>query len=260
MRYLLIIITFLLLSTNFVSYKNITVRGDKFVSDIMGNFYITNRQEITKYNNDGIKICSYSNGSLGSIDYVDVSNPLGILLVYTNFNRIVVLDNSLSEINLPYNLDNIGVDQVELACNSNFGGFWIYNSTNMQLERYNTMLQLEQQSTDISMLINNDEQPNFLIEKNDYIFLNFPDNGIMIFDYAGNYFKTISVKDVQNLYIDGNTITYYRDNKIVRNNLVTFAEEEIILPDTVDILNAYLAKDKLLIFKEGWVSLYDVEK
>ncbi len=260
MRYILIILTFLLLSTNFTNYKNITVKGDKFVSDIMGNFYITTMQTITKYDNNGLKVCSYSNGSLGYIDFVDVSNPLEILLVYTNFNKIIVLDNNLSEINAPYNLDNIGVDQVELACNSNFGGFWIYNSTNMQLERYNTNLQLEQQSTDLSILIDHDEQPNFLLEKNDYLFLNFPNNGIMIFDYAGNYYKTLGIKGIKNLYVDGNIITYYKENKIIQNNIISFTEKEVLLPDTANVLNASFINNRLTIFKEGWVSIYTTIK
>jgi hypothetical protein len=128
----------------------------------------------------------------------------------------------------------------------------------MQLERYNTNLQMEQQSTDLSLLIDNDEQPNFLIEKNDYLYLNYPNNGIMIFDYAGNYIKKIAVKGINNIYVDGNNISYYLDNKIIINNTMDFTKEEIVLPDTIGVLNASLTTGRLFVFKEGLVSVYNI--
>ncbi len=260
MRVLLIFLFFVSLQQDYKSIKNIPVKADKFLTDIMGNCYLVDRQEITKYDNFGRKLSSYSNGALGNITYVDASNPLRILLLYKNFNQIVLLDNSFAEITEPFYLDNAGIDMIDVACISNFGGIWVYNSTDMELQRYNTGMNLEQTGTNLSDLIDGNQTPNFLVEKNDNIYLNFPKTGIFVFDNLGVYYKTIPIKGLKRFDINGSFIRYFKDNKIHNYNHILLRETEINLPDTTDVIDASLVNKYLFIFKHDWLSIYRKKK
>ena len=65
---------------------------------------------------------------LGSIDQVDVSNPLRPLLFYKDQGLIIVLDNTLSQQKNPISLNELGLYQTSCIANSNFdNGIWLYD-------------------------------------------------------------------------------------------------------------------------------------
>ncbi len=259
MKYLLFLFLIITIHKDYKSVKNIPIKADKFLTDIMGNCYVIKKQEIIKYNNLGQKITSYSNGALGNITYVDVSNPLRILLLYKNFNQVIILDNSFAEITEPFYLDNAGIDMIDVACTSNFGGIWVYNSTYMELQRFNTGMNIEQTGTNLSDLIDGNQTPNFIIEKNDNIYLNFPETGIFVFDNFGSYYKTIPIKGLKRFDVNGSFIRYYKNNKIHNYNHILLKETQINLPDTTDVLDASLVNKNLFMLKKDWVSFYRVK-
>ena len=260
MKYLLFLFFALTIHQDYKSIKNVPVKANIFLTDVMGNCYVIDRQEITKYDSFGRKIVSYSNGALGNITYVDVSNPLRILLLYKNFNQIILLDNSFAEITQPFFLDNAGIDMIDVACTSNFGGIWVYNSTDMELQRYNTGMNLEQSGTNLADLVDGNKTPNFVIEKNDNIYLNFPETGIFVFDNLGVYYKTIPIKGLKRFDVNGSFIRYFKNNKIHNYNHILLRETQIDLPDTTDVVDASLVNNNLYIYKKDWVSFYRVKK
>lgn len=260
MKYLIFLFLFLSLNNDFKSVKNIPVKSDYFLVDVLGNCYLVDRQEVKKYDNFGRELCTYSNGSLGNITYVDASNPLKILLLYKNFNQIILLDNSFAELTQPFYLDNIGIDNIDVACTGNFGGIWIYNSTDMELQLYNKGLNLEQTGTNLSSLINGNQTPNFLIEKNDNIYLNFPKTGILVFDNLGVYNKTIPIKGLKRFDVSGTFIRYFKENKIHNYNYLLMSETIINLPDTINVTDAAFLNNNLYIYKKDWLSLYHKSK
>jgi len=254
--YILTVFFTLLFLNEYKLIKTVNIEGIFFKTDQLENVYIVNNQNIVKFNNIGTKLFTYNNNYLGAITYFDISDPLRILVFYKDFNQILFLDNTLSIIGSPILLDNLGYDQIELACSSNTGGFWIFNSQTNQLVLLDKNLQIKLQSVSINSILSGNNKPNYLIEKNDFIYLNIPETGIIIFDKFGSYYKTLPIKNINSFQVSENKITYFNNNKLINFDFELLIEKIINLPDTIDIKNALVEQNKLFLFKKNQFSIY----
>ena len=260
---ILLNIIFLLISLFINDYElinTVKVQGNNFKTDLFENVYIVNNQSIIKYNDAGAKLFTYVDNNLGYINYLDVSDPLRILVFYKDFNQLLFLDKTLSIIGSPILLDNLGFNQVDLACSSNTGGFWIYNSQTNQLILIDKNLQIKQQSISINSILQGNSKPNYLIEKNDYVYLNIPETGIIIFDKFGTYNKTVPIQKLNSFQIISNNIIYFKNNKLFNYNPTLISEKSMDIPDTLNVRNARIEQNKLFIFKEDQFSIYRENK
>ena len=148
--YILTILLVLLNLNDYELIKTVNIEGNIFKTDQLENIYVGNNQNIVKFNNLGTKLFTYNNNYLGAITYFDISDPLRTLVFYKDFNQVLYLDNTLSAIGSPILLDNLGYNQIELACSSNTGGFWIFNSQTNQLILIDKNLQIKLQSVSIT--------------------------------------------------------------------------------------------------------------
>ncbi|MCK7537529.1 MAG: hypothetical protein MZV63_44530 [Marinilabiliales bacterium] len=104
------------------------------------------------------------------IHSVDVSDPFRILIFYKGFNRIVFLDNKLSELLSNIQLNDLGYFHVVAAAASVRGGFWIYDTDFSKLIFIDKSLKAVHISSTLADLIDNSMAFNkslALIEKND---------------------------------------------------------------------------------------------
>lgn len=73
------------------------VSADRFVGyDKFGFAYFITNNALSKTNGEGS--VEYQNVALGKLLSVDLQNPLRIVLLYADFNTVVMLDNQLNEI------------------------------------------------------------------------------------------------------------------------------------------------------------------
>lgn len=93
-------------------------------------YYIKNNVFFKKKENESWQ---YKNISLGKITRVDIQNPLKIVLLYENFNTIVMLDNQLNETQkINFSENNIPII-VAATGNASQNRLWIYNSLSQQI-------------------------------------------------------------------------------------------------------------------------------
>ena len=224
-------------------------------TDNLGNLYLIVNNELRKYDSDGNILKTFSDKSHGALAFVDVSNPLQILLFYRDFRQIVFLDNMLSIKGDAIMLDNIGLQQPLLACSSYENGFWIYDEQDFQLIRFDKNLQKTNQSGNLSQLTGIEIKPNFLNEAGDKIYLNDPENGILVFDKYGTYAKMLPFKKLNSFQIKENNIVYSTDSSMVRFDFKTFEEQSIKLQDKKTI-SARIEKDKIFIQDAKTVKIF----
>jgi len=263
MNKILFLLILLVLSSGddrFTLINTVKVNGDFYCTDHLENIYAIKGQQITKFDSNGNKITSYSNSYLGNIFSADVSDPLRILLFYKDFNQIMFLDNTLAGIKSPIILDDLGIEQVRVACSSKNGGFWIFNDQTYQLMHYDRNLELTQQSINLGAILKDDEKPEFLYEKANNIYMNVPNTGILVFDQFGAYYKTISLKGLKHFQISGDNIVYMSNNSMVKYNRKLLSDVKITLPDTNDVIDARIGQTKLFIIKKEKVSVYRINK
>ncbi|HVA98711.1 MAG TPA: hypothetical protein VNG53_07425 [Bacteroidia bacterium] len=255
-----IIFVFLFLSvgftpSNYVLVKTLPETCNYFTTDNLQNLYLVKNNLLEEFDENGNLLKTYSNNSLGNISYVDATNPLKIILFYSDFSQIVFLDNTLSQNGSPVSLSDIGLSQAQLICSSNNNGTWIYNAQNFELVRIDQSLQKTQQTGNISQLLSITLNPNFLLEYNGKVYLNNPSSGILVFDIYGTYYQTIPIKNLNNFQINGNTLYYFTDDKFGSFNTKTLKQQTYTLPDT-NVISVNIQKDRLYLQKKNEVEIY----
>ena len=103
--------------------------------DNFNNQYSLTNNTLTK--SSGTTRYVYNNIQLGTIEHVDITNPLKIVVFYKQFNTVVVLDNTLTEIKIINFNRAREFKKVTHASVAYENHLWIYNELNQELELYN---------------------------------------------------------------------------------------------------------------------------
>ncbi|MFC2121938.1 hypothetical protein ACFLTI_10125, partial [Bacteroidota bacterium] len=189
---------------DFPGYKilgKIESDNNYFSTDPLGNVYLINKNIISRYNKDGSFENSFSNSISGNISFADLSDPLRIMLYFSDFNQLIFLDNTLSRIGDYVSLDDYGFDLVSTVCTSANGGIWLYDQKKEAVVYLDRNMKIKQQTPRISNIIDFIEEPDFMLEKDNKVFLNIPGAGIVIFDNFGSYLKCLALKNINEFQV-----------------------------------------------------------
>jgi hypothetical protein len=236
--------------------KHIEGKALSISSDELGNLFILRTDVLEKYDANGKFLFTYSANKLGTIDYVDPADPMKTVVFYKSIPEFVVLDNTLTPAGEGVLLDQLGLEQVSLACISYDKGFWLYNAANMELlHMASEDLSLNRKTGNISQMLNINLEPNFLLEQNNHVFLNDPKAGILVFDMYGAYYKTIPIHGLSRFQVSADKIIYFANKRICTYNFKTLAEESFPVPD-ITAISIRVEKERLFVQTEKGVDIF----
>ncbi len=213
--------------------KNSTALIDGFA-----NVYVLHVDEIKKFNTQGNFQKTFSNKRYGTIQSIDVTNPLKVLVYYRDFQQVLFLDNQLSPTSNIISLENLGYEQASLVCTSLNNSFWLYDKQNNELVRFDSELKSLLKTGNLKRILNMDIKPNFMREHGNYLYLNCPDEGILMFDIYGTYYKTIPVKNLSEFSVINGNIFYFQKQVLKEYQSQNFITVEKPFRDTL-IKNVY---------------------
>jgi hypothetical protein len=256
-KQLFFLILFALSINTFGQWKEkhrIETTSDYIAYDNLQNIYVIDGSEIAKYNSDGDFQFRFSDKQLGAINTVDVTYPLRPLLLYSDLNYMILLDNTLSNNRDKINLFNLKIGLATQACSSVQNHFWFYDAMNFALIRVNENFKQISKSGNLAQVLQIELQPTNMREFSNKLYMNNPKTGILVFDIYGTYIKTIPIKGLDNFQVFENKIVYLRDNHLVEYNTLRYEESKEKLP--IEALSAHLQKNRLAIRqKDGVVIL-----
>lgn len=199
-------------------------------SDLLGNLYIVKNQYFIKYDTSGNVIAQYSNLRLGDIATADVSNYQKIFLFYNESGYFVILNDNLSEISTPINLNQYISGIYTLACPSYNQGFWCYHQIDKQLIRLDKYFNKTNESiylTDIDQSFN----PTQLFEVSEkWVVLYDPKGILCFFDKFGTLVKKLQIASSNHIQISENLIFYLKDNLLHVYNYQNLEEKTYMVP------------------------------
>lgn len=228
----------LLLFSNLIKGQDpeLFIEGDyeRFYINTINNIYLVSlNQAVTQYNKKGKVQFSINPKLLGRLGSADVSNSLELLLYYPDPNTAVITDNTLSE-KRRIALNDVGFNRASLAARSTEKGIWIYDENEVNLKRISIKGEVLYESNQLFQYTQSDLNPTTLKSKTKRIFLNAPDQGIMMFDNFGNYIKTIPVKAVRTFNVSNNVLFFWKKGKVGGYDLKQFKKMKVNLPlDTI---------------------------
>ena len=194
--------------------KAVMTKGDFIRSDELGNVFLVDDNQLIKYSSEGKKLHSYTNLYSGDITFVDTHDPFKILLYYRSFGQVEFLDHTLSLASSTIDLNSLGLSLATLVCASYQGAFWVYDPMNFELVRISAGLEVSERTGNLVQVTGLNPEPNYLLERDNFLYLNDPEIGIMMFDKYGTFYKTVPVKGLNSFQVFNNRIIYTEEEKI----------------------------------------------
>lgn len=167
------------------------------------------------------------------------------------------MDNTLSVIN-SYNLSVAGIVQPSAVCSSNDGYMWVWDAQTQQLKKLDNLLNVQRQSQDAITLFGQAVYPNFMLERDNFVYVNVPAIGVLIFDIFGTYASTIPEKNLKSFDVFNDKLYYAQNDSLNTFQLKTEAQQHIALPDTGVVKQLSVQRNRLFILEKNQVTLYSI--
>ena len=212
---------------------------------------VDNKGTLIRYTQDLEILYKYADNTLGSIQHVDVNNPLKTLVYHRDYGIISYLDNTLALIKKS-NLQDWGYYDIATIASSNDGNIWLYDPAKNQILKINDAGVVKLSTNNLNDYRLEDLNPTKIVERDNKLFVYDAEFGIIIFDNLGQYLKLLPIKNVDTFQTDGKNI-YVFQNQSIKVFTIRLLEES-----TIPLLKNTMAENVLIsprsiyyIYKDG---------
>lgn len=193
------------------------IAGDfaDFTIDNLGNLYLVSLTgQLKKIGPNGDSIAVFNNvRQYGKLYFIDVTNPLKVLLYFKDFGTIVVLDRFLNT-RATLDLRKHNLFQVKAIGQSYDNNIWVFDELESKLKRVSEDGRVIDQSNDFRQLFDSTPSPQFIVDQNKQVFLYDSLKGVYLFDYYGTLKNRIRLTGWTDFTVIGDAL-YGRDENML---------------------------------------------
>jgi hypothetical protein len=230
-----------------------------FQVDNLGNlFLLTPDNQLKKYNGSGDSLGVFNDvRRYGKIAYIDVTNPLKILLFYQEFGTIVMLDRFLNNIG-SIDLRQLGFYQVTCIGLAYDNNIWVYDALAGQLNKISTDGTLVNQTNDVRQFTDSVPDPVLLTDQSGLVYLFDPQKGAFVFDHYGGFQKLITLKNWRHFSVINKTLLGWNGHEFLKfEDKVVFTEEKKQIPNYfLPALKILIMPDFLYVLKADGIHVF----
>ncbi len=237
---------------------SIEVNASFITTDVLQNLYVIESEgEIIKFNPSGKEMFRFTEFQLGQPAHIDATNPFQVLVYFPEYMSIVTLDQTLSKTG-EFSLFDLELLSVDALCFSNDGNIWLYDPIDFKLKKFNRTGDLILSSQDLSLPFEKGMDPNFMLERGNWLFVNDPQMGVLVFDVYGEYSKTIAIDSLTEFQVLNNQLIYAKDDHLFSYHLKSFQTRRIDLPNKASIGDCFIRveKNRMYVADKEVVKLY----
>lgn len=218
-------------------YRTVGVIQGRYVdfqADNLGNYYLLDEQnQLKKLNARGDSMGVFNDvRRFGKLTYMDVSNPLKVLLYYRNFSTIVVLDRFMGVVNT-LDLRKAGIFRVKAIARSYDNMIWVYDEQQNQLKKIDDDGNVRLSSVDFRTLFDEVPTPEKMVDQEGYVYLYDAEKGVYVFDIYGAFRTRLSYPQLNAFTVIGKTIVGIHEGKMLMYTTGTLQEKRFPLPEGV---------------------------
>jgi hypothetical protein len=202
-----------------------------FSVDNLGNLYIINTDnQLKKLSPQGDSLAVFNDvRRYGRISFVDVTNPLKILVYYRDFTTIIELDRFLNLINT-IDLRNQNILQAKAVALAYDNNIWVYDELDAKLVRMGDDGSIVDQSNDFRQLFDSTPEPAAILDRGGLVYLYDPAKGIYIFDHYGTLKSHLTFPGWKDFNVIGQNLLGRDDAKFYRYQPGTLNMQEEPIP------------------------------
>lgn len=246
--------------TTFKLLRAITGDIVDFAVDNLDNVYLFNsNNQLKKLNAYGDSVAAYNDVKrFGRATYIDVSNPLRILLYYKDFSTIVTLDRLLnvrSVIDLRKN-NILQVKAIGLAYDNNI---WLYDEVNSKLKKIDEFGKTLLETPDFRLLFGDAPSPESIFDRDGYVYIYDFIKGVYVFDYYGALKNKILITGWKDFRVTGKYIYGITNDTLQRYQVSSFrVDDEKLAPPLWPVLSLGFTPTRLYALKKDTVEIYSL--
>lgn len=228
---------------------------DMIETDRLNSFYYVKGENLYRISRDGRPTGNHTSKIYGNIFFVDPSNPMKTLVYYRDFNTILFLDNMMTQVGDPVNLNELGFDRVTVVSRSYNNGIWLYDSGSNELIRLDAQLNISHRTGRINHVTGFIPEPSGMIERGNKVYLNDQQRGILVFDIYGTYLKTIPAKALADFDVYEDKLFYVKSDSLHSFDMKYHTDSAIALPEK-NVIAVRTFGDRALIRSGKALKLY----
>ncbi|NII24929.1 hypothetical protein HB364_07560 [Pseudoflavitalea sp. X16] len=193
--------------TFFILQRKIAGEFTDFTVDNLGNIYVLSQAgQLKKMSPAGDSIAVFNNvRQYGKVHFIDVTNPLKVLLYFKDFGTVVTLDRFLNT-RSTLDLRKLQLFQVKSIGQAYDNNIWAFDELESKLKRVGEDGRIIDQSTDFRLLFDSVPSPSFIVDQNKQLYLYDSSKGVYLFDYYGAFKNRIRFTGWTDFSVINNTI------------------------------------------------------
>jgi hypothetical protein len=218
-------------------------------ADHLGNLYgITPANRIEKHAPDGRLLAQYSNNRLGTPTYLDVSNPLKVLVWYPSFGMIQLLDRNLTELGA-LSLIEAGFPEVRVVASAQDGNLWIYDEIGFKLRKISPEGVPLAESQPMNMTLAQKPALRTIRDDGSWVYAADTLQGALVFNVYGQFQKTYAVSQGQDLYVENTVLINLLASELVFTDVRSFQQRHLGFPPHMRLPNVqcWLGPRRLIV-------------
>ena len=249
------------LSTDTSGYQliqTVPIQARWMTADKLQQLYVVTAQnEVIKYSPKGVELFRFSNNMLGDLVHIDVTNPFSILLYYPDFLTVYTLDRTLNKTG-EFNFLDLNLIDVEAVATSNDNNVWLYDVLAYRIKKINRKGEVLTESDNLNNQFPEALRPNFILERENWLYVNDPKLGVLVFDNYGQYAKTLDIKNLENFQVMDNRLIFREKQQLKSFHLKALNTQIIDLPKGIsEEEQLVIQKSRLFVLKKDSVDIYE---
>jgi len=235
----------------------IEVDGDYMAVDQLRSAYVINSSgQVEKYDTAGTMVSRFAENRYGRPSSIDATSPFNTLIFYPDFSTVVAVDNKLNARTL-YRFPSMGVNQVSAACLSHDNRVWFWDQEKSQVKKIDAQYEVVHESMEMDLVLGAAVEPNFMIERDRFLFVNDPEIGIILFDLYGHYYTSFSITGLSSFQVINENLVFLNEGNLVVYDYKLNDARELPLPNGgKNVKSVHLEKDRLFILTEKELRVY----
>ncbi|MES2587547.1 MAG: hypothetical protein V4622_01125 [Bacteroidota bacterium] len=203
--------------------------------DVLENQYIAEKDQLIKYDSNGKLLFSQSLKKFGEISFIDVRNPMKIMLFSEQQQALVFLDNTLTKQENDIDLSDLSALGFEISYATQVSSsiqsdkIWVFDQENSTINLIATNKAQSFKIENSAGILNFSKVSQFF-EANDNLYLLDAQKGIFIFDRYGTLISHQEESEISFLEVDENFMYILKHDKITILNLKSDSKKELKLP------------------------------
>lgn len=238
--------------------KKINGEFASFAVDHLDNIYLLSMaNQLKKIDAKGDSVAVFNNvRNYGKVSYIDVSNPLRVLLYYKDFSTVVILDRLLN-IRSTIDLRQQNVFQAQAVGLSYDNKLWLYDELEHKLKKIDEDGKPLFETPDFRQLFNEAFSFSSIFDHEGFLYMYDLQKGVFVFDYYGTLKKRIPLSGLKNFKATGKYLLGIRHDSLVRYQSDILQSRELLLPQALQqSLSVNFTSSRVYALKKDGLEVY----